>query len=125
MTVGHGAGSPLPPDADDMTLLGGGRIEPQNTRPLLEMLAMYAGSGFDPAEWEAAEHGLTDTDDGSSRGWYTHPIHGGMARLVVVMARASDEDAVVVRVWGDERAGLNERIDTLFDIGSMYRMTPR
>jgi|GEM_PF-4068772 len=125
MSVGHrtGTGSPVPPDADDLTLLGGGRVPAQNTRPMLELLAMYAGSGFDPAEWESAEQELLDTDDAAGS-WYTHPIQGGMARLVVVMARAGDEDAVTMRVWGDERAGLNERIDTVFDVGTMFRLSP-
>lgn len=122
MSVGRRTGSPLPPGAEDMTLLGGGRLPAGNTRPLLELLTMYAGSGFDPAEWSAAERALQDTDaaDGS---WYTHPILGGVARLVVVVAQTSEGD-VLMRVWGDEGAGLNERIDTLFDVGSMYRMSP-
>jgi hypothetical protein len=122
MTVGRRTGSPVPPDAEDMTLLGGGRLPAGNTRPLLELLTMYAGSGFDPTEWAAAELALQQTDDATGS-WYTHPILGGVARLVVVMARAS-EDEVLMRVWGDERAGLNERIDTLFDVGSMFRMSP-
>ncbi|WP_203654174.1 hypothetical protein [Actinocatenispora rupis] len=109
---------------DDLTLLGGGRILPENIRPLLELLAMYAGSGSDPDEWEAVESGLVGTDDAATTGWYVHALQGGAARLVVVLARVSDEDVVAVRVWGDEQAGLGERIDTLFDVGAMYRMTP-
>lgn len=126
MIVGRraGTGPPLPPDAEDATLLGGGRIVVQNTRPLLELLTMYAGGGFDPAEWIAAGQALSETDEAAGM-WYTHPIQGGAARMVVVMARATtDEDAVVMLVWGDERDGLNERIDTLFDVAAMFRLTP-
>ena len=125
MTLGRraGTGPPLPEDADDMSLLGGGRVPAQNTRPILELLTMYAGSGFDPAEWSAAERALDDTDQAAGE-WYTHPVHGGAGRMVVVMARAVDDDAVLLRVWGDESAGLNERIDTLFDVGSMFRISP-
>lgn len=116
-------GPPVPPGAEQMMLLGGGRIWEQNVRPLLEMLALYAGSGGDPSEWESVERGLADTDADTLGGWYTHPIEGGAGRLVVVMARQPAEAAVVLRVWGTDPAGLSERIDTLFDIGTMYLLS--
>ena len=123
MTIGHPAGPPVPPDADELTLLGGGWIWEQNARPLLEMLAMYAGSGFDPDEWSTAELHLATTSDASPDGWYTHAIRGGVSRFVAVMARKPSEGTVVLRVWGDDRPGMAERVDTLFDIGSMYRLS--
>jgi hypothetical protein len=116
-------GPSAPADTAELTLLGGGSIWEENCRPLLEMLALYAGSGFDPAWWSAAEGRLADTDDESSDRWYTHLIQGGSARLVVMMARAVDEGTVAVRVWGDDVPGLGERVDTLFDIGNLFRLS--
>ncbi|MGA8114266.1 MAG: hypothetical protein WCA46_11435 [Actinocatenispora sp.] len=116
-------GPPPPPGADDMTLLGGGRIWEQNIRPLLEMLALYAGGGFDSTEWSVTEQRLKDTDAASADGWYNRPVYGGVARLAVVMARVSGDDLVSVRIWGNDVPGLAERVDTLFDIGTLYRLT--
>ncbi len=115
-------GPPLPADADRLSLLGGGRVWGQNIQPLLEMLALYAGGGFSSTEWSLMRQRLSGTDDSVGDGWYTHPLSGGVAQLVVVMARAHTEDAVSVRVWGNDVPGLNERVDTLFDICTLYRL---
>jgi hypothetical protein len=117
-------GPPRPPDADDLILLGGGGIAVPNARPMLEMLALYAGSGLDQDEWAAAERQLADTDHASPDGWYSHAIEGGVARLVVMMARNQDGGDLSLRIWGEEGAGLSERIDTLLDICGMYYLTP-
>lgn len=120
----HRSGPPRPPEADDLSLLGGGGIAPQNARPMLEMLTVYAGSGLDPDEWADAERQLDDTDYASTDRWYAHSIEGGIARLVVMMAHNRKDGDMALRIWGEEGAGLSERIDTLLDICGMYYLTP-
>ncbi len=115
-------GPPLPANADQLSLLGGGRVRRQNIQPLLEMLALYADGGFGSTEWSLMRQQLSRTDAGTAEGWYTHPLSGGVAQLVVVMAQVPAEDAVSVRVWGNDVPGLNERVDTLFDLCTLYRL---
>lgn len=125
MASGHRTGaSPLPPDAEGLVLLGGGWIWEGNVRPVLEMLTLYTGGGLDADEWSSVEERVAISDSRDPDGWCVHPVAGGADRLVVVLARAVDEGIVVVRVWGDDRSALLDRIETLIDIGNMYRLTP-
>lgn len=117
-------GPPRPPDGEGLVLLGGGEIAAPNARPMLEMLALYAGSGLDPDEWTDAERQIADTDHAAADGWYAHPIEGGAARLVVMMARNRDDGDVSLRIWGEDGTGLSERVDTLLDVCGMYQLTP-
>ncbi|MFE5325487.1 hypothetical protein ACFRCG_03575 [Embleya sp. NPDC056575] len=91
----------------------GGWIWGRNLRAFLELLSHYAGYAFDGTDWETVEVGVEDTDDEAPHGWYTYPLAGTNATLVVALARAVDGEETSVRVTGADTPELRLRTDTL------------
>jgi hypothetical protein len=75
-------------------------IYERNTRPLLEILAVEAGYGFDDDDWLAVQCGLKDTDVEAEK-WFEYPLLG-RNRIIVSLARDPGAGAVFVRIDSHE-----------------------
>ncbi|MFD7916837.1 hypothetical protein ACFV30_40145 [Streptomyces sp. NPDC059752] len=91
----------------------GGWIWERNLRSFLELLAHYAGYGFDATDWETVALALEATDDERTDGWYSYPLVGEHRHVEIRLARAIGGDEVRLAVTGALTPELEVRADTL------------
>ncbi|MEV7416199.1 hypothetical protein [Streptomyces sp. NPDC089919] len=91
----------------------GGWIWERNLRPFLELLSSYLGYGFDGTDWETVASAVASTDDERPDGWYSYPLAGEQAQVVISLARAAAGDELMATVSGDLPPELQVRTDTL------------